>query len=172
MKRFQSFLICDGGLHRWSTTLMICFCFGCTEHAINDKLCSDPLGSQSITINNNLKDYNNSFFCFKGETISSGDTCLYNYCFRLFSSSSPQIIWSSYFTGCSYGTIIDFGQVDCLGAVDHKPTSGYSYAVKPALHHGYVVHFPDSSYGRFFIDSWIKESTEVTVMNIVRQYPF
>jgi hypothetical protein len=143
----------------------------CAEQSPN-KVCSDPLGSQNITINNNTKDYNNSFFCFKGETITNGDTCLYDYCFRLYSSSSPQIIWSSYFNGCSYGKIADIGLVTCLGEVYQKPTSGYSYAVPPALHHGYVVHFPDSTYGRFYIDSWQMESTEVTVMNIVRQYPF
>jgi hypothetical protein len=171
MKLIPSFLVDYRGLNRWALTFMIGCCLGCSKQA-SDKVCSDPLGSQSITINNNTKDYNNSFFCFRGETISTGDTCSYNYCFRLFSSSSPQIIWSTYFTGCSYGTIADLGQVDCLGEIDQKPTSGYSYAVKPALHHGYVVHFPDSSYGRFFIDSWVKESTEVTVMNIVRQYPF
>jgi hypothetical protein len=59
-----------------------------------------------------------------------------------------------------------------LGDVSFKPASGYKDAVSPQLHHGYVVHFPDSSFGRFFIDSWQKQSTEVTVMNIVRQYPY
>lgn len=165
------YLICNRGSSLAVISVLVCCCLACTDQSPT-KTCSDPLGSQNITINNNLKNYNNSFFCFKGETVTNGDTCLYNYCFRLYSSTSPEIIWSSYFAGCSYGKIIDLGPVDCLGAVDHKPISGYLYAVSPALHHGYVVHFPDSTYGRFFIDSWTKESTEVTTMNIVRQYPF
>jgi hypothetical protein len=171
MKPNQSFLILCRGLHCTSVIAVICWCMGCADPT-STKTCSDPLGSQNITINNNVKNYNNSFFCFKGETVTNGDTCLYNYCFRLYSSTSPQIIWSSYFTGCSYGTIADIGLVACLSDVTHKPTSGYTYAVRPSLNHGYVVHFPDSTYGRFFIDSWVKESSEVTVMNIVRQYPF
>lgn len=171
MKHIQFFLICQSGLICRVAVLLIWSCIGCAEQAPN-KVCSDPLGSQNITINNNVKNYNNSFFCFKGKTIDNGDTCFYNYCFRLYSSSSPQIIWSTYFTGCSYGTIADMGLVTCLGEVDHKSISGYSYAINPALHHGYVVYFQDNTYGRFYIDSWVKESSEVTVMNIVRQYPF
>jgi len=172
MKPIQFLLICDWGLIcRGVAMVLIACCIGCAEQAPG-KVCSDPLGSQNITINNNLTDYNNSFFCFRGETISNGDTCKYNYCFWLYSSSSPQIIWSTYFTGCSYGKIADMGLVSCLGEVDHKPTSGFGYSVNPVLHHGYVVHFQDSTYGRFFIDSWVKESSEVTAMNIVRQYPF
>jgi hypothetical protein len=171
MKPDQYFLISNRGLIYSFAIVFISCCVRCADQAPT-KTCSDPLGSQSITINNNTKNYNNSFFCFKGETVTNGDTCLYNYCFRLFSSASPQIIWSTYFKGCSYGTITDVGLITCLGEVVHKPASGYAYAVNPLLHHGYVVHFPDSTYGRFFIDSWVKESSEVTVMNIVRQYPF
>jgi hypothetical protein len=144
---------------------------GCTDQS-QSTVCSDPIGSQNITINNSVVDYNNCFFCFKPELITGADTCLYNYCFQLYYSSSTQLIKSIYFNNCSYGMIADMGQVSCLGAVTAKPANGFVYTVAPMLNHGYVVSFPDGSYGRFFIDSWTMVSGEITVMNIVRQYPF
>src|SRR5882762_5695660 len=107
MKPKQFFLI-SSGLRCAFVMVFIWWCMGCADQSAT-KTCSDPLGSQNITINNNVKNYYNSFLCFKGETVTNGDTCSYNYCFRLYSSTSPQIIWSTYFPGCSYGTVVDVG---------------------------------------------------------------
>jgi hypothetical protein len=144
---------------------------GCADESANHT-CSDPLGAENNLINNSINNYNNSFFCFAGK---SSDSCSYNKCFQLYSTSSPQVIRSIYFTGCSpasTGSIADMGLVKCLGDVSTKPASGYFYSLVPNLHHGYVVSFPDGTFGRFFIESFVKESGQITQLNMTRQYPF
>jgi hypothetical protein len=158
---------------RWCD-VFLCFLFlfcifvSCTSDTLSHT-CSDPLGSENDLINDSVTNRNNSFFCFAGK---SSDSCLYNKCFQLF---TPQVIKSIYFIGChpnSAGTIVDIGQVTCLGSISAKPSSGYSYSVAPMLHHGYVINFSDGTYGRFFIEAFEQESGQVTKMNITRQYPF
>ena len=157
------------------TLLLLGFAFFNLGSCLNEspnRTCSDPLGSENNLINNSVNNYNNSFFCFAG---ASSDTCLYNKCFQLLTTSSPQVIRSIYFFGCnpgSTGTIADMGLVSCLGEVSAKPNSGYAYSVVPTLHHGYVVSFPDGTFGRFFIEAFVKESGQITKLNMTRQYPF
>lgn len=146
--------------------------FQCTDQTQNN-VCADPLGSQNVTINSSDVYYNNCFFCFKAGVTTPTDTCRYNNCFQFYYSSSGQTIRSIYFeTICTYGTLVDVGPVNCLGEVVQKPASGFVYSLAPKLKHGYVVAFPDNTYGRFFIDSWETQSGEITSLNIIRQYPF
>jgi surface antigen len=162
-----------GILKRIASSFFFALLFsGCNDQS-QKNICADPLGSQNITINSSNVNYNNCFFCFKARTTTVTDTCQYNNCFQFYFSSGSQTIRSIYFgNSCTYGTIADVGIVNCLGQVTDKPSSGFVYSVTPKVLHGYVVAFPDNTYGRFFIDSWDYQSGQVVSMNIVRQYPF
>ncbi|MBS1507478.1 MAG: hypothetical protein JSS79_12595 [Bacteroidetes bacterium] len=163
-----------GILNRISSSLFffLLLLFSCNDQSLIT-ICADPLGSQNITLNRSDLYYNNCFFCFKGRTTTATDTCQYNNCFQFYYSSGASTIRSIYFgKSCSSGTIADVGVVSCLGQVNQKPTTGFVYSLTPKVYHGYVVTFPDNTYGRFYIDSWKVESGQIVTMNIVRQYPF
>ncbi len=69
-------------------------------------------------------------------------------------------------------SFIDVGEVKCLREVTDKPTSGWVFGILVELHHGYVIKMEDGTYGRLFIDSWKKSGSQVTEVNITRQYAF
>ncbi len=150
----------------------------CSDNNLSH-VCSDPEGSEDITISrcNGLDNWDRCYFCFGGEKINNTDTCLFNNCFKLYAASkdSSWIFWSWYFTGgCTYGTIADVGSVSCLGDVKSKPLlPRFGYQVTPQSGHGYVVSFPDGTYGRFFIQGILKNSAgRDTSVYMTRQYPF
>lgn len=139
--------------------LFLCFGLSCS----NDPLpvaCADPLGTDHIRVKRNQT------FCFK-EPVNG---CVYNGCFWL-TYNSPQILSVyQWYPACATGQIADVGEVKCLGQIK-KTTSGFTTTVPVTLHHGYLIRFPDSTYGRFFIDSWAQHSGYIDSMYIARQYP-
>ncbi|MBI1767487.1 MAG: hypothetical protein HY015_00445 [Bacteroidetes bacterium] len=138
------------------------FCFGL--NCSNDPLptvCVDPLGADNVRVKKNQT------FCFK--IPFSG--CTYDGCFWLTPDLPQGIRAYKYFSPCTLGEIADVGVVKCLSEVA-KPISGFTNTVVPALHHGYVIRFPDSTYGRFFIDSWYQHSGYIDSMYVTRHYPF
>lgn len=140
-----------------STWIILASLFSCSVEEINIT-CADPLGTDTEVMNND------SWTCFQ-EGI--------NGCFRFELTSNPALMRSVYVTGHTYASIIDIGEVICLGDITQKPTSGWVYVVVPQLHHGYVVKMADGTLGRFFIDSWETGSGGVkTKINITRQYSF
>ena len=131
---------------------------GCETDLVPLDFCADPLGSD----NNTYK--NGNVFCYKDS---------FNSCFTLELTPTKTNIRAVNFAGKELAMIQDIGPVTCLSEVKAKPTSGYVYTVNAALGHGYVIKLPDGTYGRFFIDSWIKSNTNVVVeINITRQYSF
>lgn len=120
--------------------------------------CADPLGTDTKTMKHD------SWTCFQNDI---------NGCFRFELATNPGVIRSVYVTGHTFASIIDVGEVECLGEVTTKPTTGWVYVVVPQLHHGYVVKMADGTIGRFFIDSWeIGSNGLKTKVNITRQYSF
>lgn len=119
--------------------------------------CVDPLGTDDYVTENG------TWMCFLPDI--SG-------CFRIELESTPAI-QSVYFEDHVYGAVIDVGLKTCLADISEKPTDGFSYRLEAKLHHGYVVSFPDGSYGRFFIQSWVTNSQgTVSEVNILRQYDY
>jgi len=139
--------------------LFLCFGLSCSNDPL-PSACADPLGTDHIKVNRNQT------FCFTVPVTG----CTYNGCFWL-TYNLPQTLsayqWQS---ACTYGEIADVGVVKCIGEIK-KTSSGFTNAVFPTLHHGYLIRFPDSTYGRFFIDSWIQRSGHIDSMYIARQYP-
>lgn len=134
------------------------FLISCKEEAALFPHCTDPLGSENKVYKNG------NVFCYKEN---------YHGCFTLEMTTSTPVIRAVNFTGKELGMIIDVGEVKCLSDVKVKPVSGYVYALNAVLGHGYIVKLPDGTYGRFFIDSWRKSTTNVVMeMNITRQYSF
>ena len=78
----------------------------------------------------------------------------------------------AYQPACTLGLIADVGLVSCLGQVILNPNATFVDTVIPTLHHGYLIKFPDNTYGRFFIDSWDQAGGTITKFRISRQYPF
>ncbi len=129
----------------------------CEEEPIT-RTCADPLGSDYPTLGNN------SWSCFQADI---------NGCFRFELDKNPPMIQSVYVTGHTYASIIDIGPVTCLGDVTDTPAVGYVYAVPAVVGHGYVVRMADSTLGRFYIDSWKKNSAgEITEISFTRQYAY
>jgi len=125
--------------------------------------CADPLGSQDNTYKNN------NILCFKEG---------FNACFVMQFSATSQLIravdYNSIFPGTMIGMIADAGPVDCLGDVTTKPpASSFFYGVNAVVHHGYVVKLPDNTYGRIFVDSWVKPASgAVSEIHLTWQYAF
>ncbi len=141
--------------------ILICFGLGCNNDPLS-KVCVDPIGTQNISVNSN------QLFCF---TKYSAD-CTYNGCYYM-TPSLPQVIKNyAYQPSCTVGLIADVGLVSCLGQVILNPDAAFVDTVTPILHHGYLIKFPDNTYGRFFIDSWDQTSGTITKFRISRQYPF
>lgn len=143
---------------RLITFIFLFSMIGCEGDSTLSPYCTDPLGSDN-------KSYKNgNIFCYKES---------YNGCFTLEMTTANPIIRVVNYTGKELAMIIDIGAVKCLSEVKIKPASGYVYALNAVLGHGYVIKLPDGTYGRFFIDSWLKSNTNVVVeMNITRQYSF
>lgn len=142
--------------------LFLFFCFGLS--CSNDPLpivCVDPLGTDNIRVKRN------QVFCFTLPITK----CNYNGCFWLTPDLPQEIRAYNWQPDCILGEIADVGIVKCLSEVK-KPTLGFGATVTPALHHGYVIRFPDSTYGRFFLDSWIQHSGYIDSMYVTRHYPF
>lgn len=140
--------------------IFICLLFNssCETDLVPLDFCADPLGSD----NNTYK--NGNVFCYKDS---------FNSCFTLELTTTKTNIRAVNYAGKELAMIQDIGPVTCLSEVKTKPISAYVYTVNAVLGHGYVIKLPDGTYGRFFIDSWIKPNTNVVVeINITRQYSF
>jgi hypothetical protein len=72
-------------------------------------------------------------------------------------------------SGTSYDSIVDLGEMACIGKATLKPTAGWSTLATVALHHGYAIKFEEGSFGRFFVDSFDKNDEGKKQVNIVRQ---
>ena len=130
----------------------------CTESDI-ENACADPIGSDDMVLDDG------DVFCFM-ESISG--------CFQIkWRESSIEIVAISLLDGV-LGQIIDIGVVDCLGDVITKPESGYTDTVIVLEHHGYVVKFPDETFGRIYIDSFVESlaSDEIVSIRTTWQYTF
>ena len=130
----------------------------CTESDINN-ICADPIGSDDMELEDE------SVFCFM-ESV--------NGCFQIkWQDSSIEII-SLNLQDKIQGEIVDIGEVNCLGEVISKPENGYKDTVVVLEHHGYVVKFPDGTYGRLYIDSFVESlsSDDVVGIRTVWQYTF
>ncbi|MFC2124877.1 hypothetical protein ACFLU5_08705 [Bacteroidota bacterium] len=130
----------------------------CTESEINNP-CADPIGSDDMV----LEDEN--VFCFM-ESV--------NGCFQIIWHDSSIEIISLNLTDKIRGRIVDIGEVNCLGDVITKPESGYMDSVMVQEHHGYVVKFPDETFGRIYIDSFVESlaSDDIVSIRTTWQYTF
>ncbi len=130
----------------------------CADEGINIT-CADPIGSAGIRIKDN------SIVCFS----DSFDGC---FIFNV-SGSSVNISSISLLEGV-VGSIIDIGNVDCLGGIDIKPSSGYSQSVPIFINHGYVAQLADTTFGRLYVDSFVEPSVnnDTLKVNITWQYAY
>ena len=125
-------------------------------------VCADPMGSQDNTYKNN------NILCFKEK---------FNACFVMQFSATSQVIravdYNSIFPGTMIGMIADVGAVRCLGDIKLQPAATFFYGVNAVEKHGYLVKLPDNTYGRIFVDSWVKPSSgAVSEIHITWQYSF
>lgn len=134
------------------------FQYSCETDSVVSEFCTDPLGSDNLIYKNG------NVFCFKKDL---------NGCFALELTATKTVVRAVNYVGRELAVIQDIGQVKCLSQVKEKPTSGYVYTVNALLNHGYSIKLPDGTYGRFFIDSWMKSTTgTVLEINITRQYSY
>lgn len=139
------------------TLVFLLVCLGACSGKEELNFCTDPIGTDTYTLGPD------GWVCFLPEI---------NGCY-IFKSTPSSTIASIGVSGHVQGTIIDIGDVECLGSIANKPTSGFATSVEVKVKHGYVVKFPDNTYGRFFVASIGKNSAgQVTTVNITRQYKF
>jgi hypothetical protein len=134
----------------------------CQKDATLEKVCVDPLGSQDIYLTNN------TLICFREG---------HNACFLMRTTSTGATLtaqdYNKIYPGTMIGMIADMGFVSCLGDVSTKPTTGIFYGFTLQLNHGYVIKLPDDTYGRLFVDSWVKSSADlITEVHVTWQYSF
>lgn len=131
---------------------------GCTESDINNT-CADPIGSDDMVLEDE------SVFCFMEGV---------NGCFQVRWQNSSIQIFHLNLPDKIQGKIIDIGEVSCLGEVVSKPVDGYMDTVTVMEHHGYVVKFPDETYGRIYVDSFVESlsSDDIVSIRTTWQYTF
>lgn len=126
----------------------------CADELSND--CADPLGTHANAYENE------TWMCYLPDI---------NGCFLIDLDPSP-VIRSIVLQGRINGTLADAGSFACLRDMPEKLSSGFNFSAVAEEKHGYIVTFPDNTYGRFYIESWIKNSNgKVIQLNITRQYP-
>ncbi len=128
----------------------------CESGPINDQ-CPDPVGSDEYAVGDQ------GWICFQEDI---------NGCFRLELDGEQPILRSVYVEGHMYGMIADYGEVTCLSAMRRGPQLDFHYAVYAKLRHGYVVRFPDETFGRLYIDSYYTNGSTITQVNFKRHYSF
>ena len=135
--------------------LLICLAACSGNEELN--FCTDPIGTDTYSLGPK------GWVCFLPDI---------NGCF-IFESGTSSTITSIGVQGHVQGTIADIGTVECLGSIATKPTTGFVSSLEVKANHGYVVRFPDDTYGRFFVVSVGKNSSgQVISANITRQYRF
>ncbi|HWA35178.1 MAG TPA: hypothetical protein VG737_13655 [Cyclobacteriaceae bacterium] len=147
---------------RYFVFVMVALLLSCQKDASLENVCADPIGSEDIVMKNNTQ------ICFKEK---------FNACFRMHLTDTANYIlavnYNSIYPGTMIGMMTDGGSVRCLGDVDTKPTSQYYLGYYIELNRGYVVKLPDDTYGRIYIDSWIKNSAgRVTEVHVTWQYSY
>ncbi len=132
----------------------------CTREEINIT-CPDPLGTDARSVKiSQLSCFVDGFKgCF--EIRQSGNSLYFQ---SIYLSSDPD--------PSEAPLIFDTGEVSCLSEVTQRPESGWTYVAPAASKHGYVFKMKDGSLGRLFIDSWKTSGSQVTEVNITRQYPY
>lgn len=129
----------------------------CDQQDINIT-CADPLGTDTESLNDM------ALSCFQPEFAG---------CFRFELQGDMPVIRSLYkSTPADAPYLSDAGEVTCLSEVKKDPAASWSYALYAKLHHGYVIKLSDGTYGRVYIDSWLKNGSKVSQVNITRQYAF
>ncbi|MEX2233773.1 MAG: hypothetical protein WD824_16530 [Cyclobacteriaceae bacterium] len=136
---------------KYKAIILLLFLSSCSDNPIENS-CADPIGSEDKSLSDE------SIICFKDD---------FNNCFQLSYSSSLKEIRSVIISGGEEASILDAGELSCLGEVTAKPLTGFSPAVGLVEHHGYVVKLPDNTYGRLYVDS-----DESNGINITWQYSF
>ena len=66
------------------------------------------------------------------------------------------------------------GNIDCLGSIDFKPSTGYTSSVPIFINHGYVAQLADTTFGRLYVDSFAEStvSNDIIEVNITWQYAY
>jgi hypothetical protein len=138
------------------TLVFVLLLIACKEDTSLSSVCTDPIGTQDVTMKNNTE------FCFK-----EGQ----NGCF--FTTLNSTTLTFSIFpiSGKQPAGIIDIGPVKCLGQVNTKPATGYSSTIAVASGHGYVVLLPDKTYGRCYVAS-ISSSGGAPLLYVSWQYAY
>jgi hypothetical protein len=139
------------------TLLFLLACLAACSGKEELNFCTDPIGTDTYSLGPK------GWVCFLPEI---------NGCF-VFESSPSSTVTSIAVQGHVKGTITDVGTVECLGGIGNKPTTGFVSSVEVKVNHGYIVKFPDDTYGRFFVASVEKNSSgQIVSVNITRQYGF
>jgi hypothetical protein len=143
---------------KFSLACMVCISFilcGCAGDEFD--FCSNPIGTTT------KQAYHNNLICFQEE---------YNGCIRIEFNPSDYAFQCVLVTGGGdvYGSLVDVGAVDCVGAVN-KPATGYSYRVTMKAGHGYAMKMTDGTYGRLWINSITGSGSSLTV-SMMWQFPF
>jgi hypothetical protein len=139
------------------TLIFLFVCLAACSGKEDLDFCTDPIGTDTYSLGPK------GWVCFLPEI---------NGCF-IFESTTSSTITSIGLKGHVQGTIADIGTVKCLGGIADKPSTGFVSSTEVKANHGYVVKFPDNTYGRFFVVSVDKNSSgQVTNVNITRQYRF
>jgi hypothetical protein len=136
----------------------------CNTEEIN-RTCADPIGSDDLECTGNQ-----TFFCFQSDM---------NACFAVYLNDPdypqfPVIIQSVYFAeGKAIGMIANYGEVPCISSMKRGKPLDFVYAVAGELHHGYVVRFPDETFGRLIVESIDQNiNGQVTQVNITLHYAY
>jgi hypothetical protein len=136
----------------------------CQKDVSLENVCADPVGSEDIVMKNN------TLICFKEK---------FNACFRMQLTPTSQILiavnYTSVYPGTMIGMMADAGSARCLGDIKTKSlvASDYYYGFNIVPNRCYVVKLPDNTYGRLYVDSWVKSSSgAVTEVHITWQYSF
>ncbi|HQQ95661.1 MAG TPA: hypothetical protein PLX35_00285 [Cyclobacteriaceae bacterium] len=138
------------------TLVLVLFLIACKEDSSLTSVCTDPIGTQDVTMKNNTQ------FCFKEGL---------NGCF-ITTLNATTLTFSVYpISGKQPANIVDIGPVKCLGQVNKKPTTGYSSSVNVVAGHGYVVLLPDNTYGRCYVAS-VSSSGGAPLLYVSWQYAF
>lgn len=137
----------------WASVILL-LSGSCADDISND--CADPLGTDANAYEND------TWMCYLPDI---------NGCFLIDLDQSP-VIRAIVIPGRINGTVADAGSFACLRDMPVSVSAEFNLSVVAEEKHGYIVMFPDSTYGRFYIESWRKSSNgKVIQLNIVRQYP-
>ena len=137
---------------------LLFFLISCQEDNALKKVCTDPIGSEDVTMQNNTQ------FCPREEQ---------NGCFRTQLGATTQIFQAINYSGKLLGMIVDVGAIACLGEIIVKPSTGYVYSANIVVKHGYIIKLPDGTFCRLFVDSVAKSSAgAVTKIFVTWQYSF